>query len=1407
MEDNKSTLETTTQWVAHDGLILQQTQLRYSGQESIHLQCRLPSGDNALDIRDLDHVDAYYPLYVKYKQVFGPHQYSWVFVRELDRREPRTTNESGQRVWEDSIAVVTSIMQDGNLIQWKVPQEAPPASSQASTITAETPGQTWDIMLEADSSTEIVIAYKMALAPKSQFHTWDSFIISADAMDVSAIMSREIPCPDTLRLSDIIRKDSGRAQPRSLPATPQDASEHIEFVVHRHLEHILSNCSIPIIPRTIRSVLLETTLAESRETQLTEDRIVPVALTCGDVSFHRVSGSSSFFAFTFLVEILGRLRNYTHKEDPYIQHLTHRIETICKGHIHWLRTAANGDVDKGFGANYWVSGKPIDGSNSPTWLPKDSLLDTAFQIIKVEDYSELDGEFGATARSLIQGATCNWMAELKEKEHRKSLAWAHACESLPTFRLDDHVWIWRALKATDHPDMSTYLKNNEASKKPATIFSYREVQREMLRHFTTRNDDIFGTRMLAVTRSCRETRFLLHARDTILFHALEWGFPLDEPPTRELWANTIESQSRHDENHEEQWDNSLRYALAVVMGCRGYSLNKRTPQDLLKSSLSTLLESSSPNGLFAGQLDATTKKPICFFREEDRDFHLHCTFEIPYILLAYSSRITTIPSEETQKRQNPDAMLNATPVRGNMEIPDFEKWQELVGLQEKMMSPNHQWTAGIPGPLLRPLGKPVVYKKRQPFYHLLDSTNIVEMEEEWLYNYPAFLEDKSISAGSDANLLMMTYLLEGMDLSEQLAKKLLLQSPIILDIIWNDEELRMELCDSLSYGFSNSRLIAQIVLAIYKDSGSTERAVGPQSGAAKESIITVLRVSGRWDDLKPEDNDATRSSNPTVAESPPQDLPIQLSSKSKRRWYSIRTLTNSSSRPVPDSSTEKLPAPDDPRVQVLEDLLVSSGLGAPLRSIIKRYIDVFVLFGLNFPALPERVAAILGDDDAMLARILLGQKFLYKELQKEISQQVANGSWIRQEIKRYMDNLLLPHDDVPLAGKAPVDTVPQQHDVRPSSKEAFAKSYILPDGVNFDDCGGAFVVDTTKKISQGRNPKAQGRHNILSGVRIPNDDLWHEVLKSPRTPKKAKKRFIWLPDASQTTALVCVLGSPPVERDPMTLFFDRHSNYELYFFDDTTPHLNTWETELHISFYQVLETGKSQPIGMTKPFREPFPSKTPCDLTKASMGFRFFGDFFDRYWTCHFIEYVPSDGSEKTWDLPFDSSSSMSSKNREWKQRKVLELYLFERIVTKVVNSTREIYNRVRRELGVSGEVFSMVALDSGDYFSSSEHWQKCQETLQVVEDRLEHIATEIAKWDSRERDRGAERPRWTRRDERKYSGEIKKRLGSSNSKVRDLRRLKADITVLKDLLVSRQDQIRNDLSLRSDENIRFLHT
>ncbi|KAK6840080.1 hypothetical protein PG987_005946 [Apiospora arundinis] len=1441
-ETDRSKLETTTQWIAHEGMILQRVQVHYSGPGEVHLRFRIPKGDDIMEIRDLDHISVPYGFLTSShygsREMLGPNQYSWVFTHKLRQKEPQDADENTEEdanaeELQESIAVITSVMQDGKVLQWTdTPEETPSASPTNSTESAAAnsepgaptskmtrslggtmaenrPHQEWDgtLTAEGNRSTEIVVAYKMMLMPKHPSHSWESFTISAESMNVSNILSQEDAPLETLWLSKTHENIEHGDPPRSLPETPQSASEHIEFLVRRQLEHILSNCSIPLEHHIIGKDPEEKS-SENHEAQpIEEGGTVPVALTCGDISFHRVCGSASFFAFAFLVEVQRRLQDPSLADDPYVRSLSRRVKSVCQGHIHWLRTVAREHPEKGFGANYWANGDPIKRGYSETWVAKDSLLDTAFHIIKVDDYSKLDPDFGATAWDSVKVAVGHWMTELREKEHRKSFAWPHEFESLPNFRLDEHVWIWRALKATD-------LDDNEASKESVKRFSHQEVQREILRRFTTPNDDVSGKRMLAVTRSCRETRFLFHARDTALFHALEWGLPLNEPPFQELWTNTIDSQSRHDENHEEQWDNALRYALAVVMGCRGHSLNKRSPQDLLKSSLRTLLESSSPNGLFAGQLNATTKKPICFFRESDRDFHFHCTFEIPYILLVYSSCITEMRSEVKSEQKKPGPATNAIPGIEYVENIYLDIFSTLASFQGNTQLPlSHQRSAGLPGALIRSIGKPVVFKKRQPFYRLLDSTNIFEIEEEWLYNYPAFLEDSSITSGSNAHSLMMNHLLGGIDLRDALKRTLSSQVAIALDIVQHDEELRTRLCDTLlgvmSIVFGRRKLLSQIILAISRGVVSAEFAsIHRHARELRQSLYPVLLEFARLAKLEPEEIDTIQSSHSKEdKEDSPGSLHAPPASRTPRRWHTLRTSTSIKSDPAPEKSTNELFSPDDRGIDVLERLLAYDELKRYLRNnFMGRYIDVFVLVGSKFPAFMEHIAGVLCDNDGLLPRVILGNRSLYKGVREVVSEDVANGSRIRNEIFQYFEKLLLVHPGASSSIEdLPRPNGPQQPDVRSPSKGPFTRPLPVPDDVIFGDHPGAFVVDTSKKLSQGREQKAHNyEYNEFSWGRIPNDKLWDRVLRVPRKPQKAKKRFIWLSDADMTTALLCFLGSPQVERDPMSLFFDRHFNYELWFFDDTTPHLNTWETELHISFYQVLEPKKTPPTGIPTLFRESFPGKSPCDLTKASMGFRFFGDFFDRYWTCHFIEYVPSEGPKRAWDLPFENSNSRSTTNREWKQRKVLELYLFERIVAKVVRSTREIYERVREGLDVSGEVFSMVALDSGDYFSSSENWQKCQETLQVVEDRLEHIFTEIAKWNSRETDRGSERPRWTRSDERKYSSHIKKRLQLSNNKVRDLRRLKADITVLKDLLMSRQDQIRNDLALKSDENIRF---
>lgn len=89
-------------------------------------------------------------------------------------------------------------------------------------------------------------------------------------------------------------------------------------------------------------------------------------------------------------------------------------------------------------------------------------------------------------------------------------------------------------------------------------------------------------------------------------------------------------------------------------------------------------------------------------------------------------------------------------------------------------------------------------------------------------------------------------------------------------------------------------------------------------------------------------------------------------------------------------------------------------------------------------------------------------------------------------------------------------------------------------------------------------------------------------------------------------------------------------------------------------------------------------------IDKAAMGFLFIGDFFDRYWTCHAVEYDPSeyfhpqkyfqtdnvkhqirmkDCFKEVVRPPNQILPTTDLEKRPWCQRKVLELILFDRIL------------------------------------------------------------------------------------------------------------------------------------------------
>ncbi|KAL0262343.1 hypothetical protein SLS55_003789 [Diplodia seriata] len=345
-----------------------------------------------------------------------------------------------------------------------------------------------------------------------------------------------------------------------------------------------------------------------------------------------------------------------------------------------------------------------------------------------------------------------------------------------------------------------------------------------------------------------------------------------------------------------------------------------------------------------------------------------------------------------------------------------------------------------------------------------------------------------------------------------------------------------------------------------------------------------------------------------------------------------------------------------------------------------------------------------------------------------------------------------------------------------------------------------------------------------------------------------KKRLIWLPLSDRVTAKICRHLTPASEKENMFSFFERHKTYDKFFFDDTTAASNTWKTELQLSFYEQYDQDHV--------------------LSRAAMGFRFDGDFFDRYWTCHFIEHKPKTEivniniNELSRILQREGNLPKTERGKQpWRQRKVLELILFDRIVEEIITSTDGIMRTIREELKdntksmrnttkdssyksdnkhSSGEwvfrecsIWNMEeschsakpgetsskddaledAIRAAKFVSNmkSEHYQSfsqksqvLEQILRVLDDDLGESLEQIKRWERRDDDRAPEKPRWTRNDERRYRTTITKMLGSNDKKIRELEQCRSNVQSLKASLQSTREYIRDDLNLRSAEDVRL---
>ncbi|OJK04253.1 hypothetical protein ASPACDRAFT_112700 [Aspergillus aculeatus ATCC 16872] len=537
--------------------------------------------------------------------------------------------------------------------------------------------------------------------------------------------------------------------------------DRVNWHCRRHLEHILSVCSIPLDKTPLKIVNTPTTSAmkhTSTAQKLNSPTPAPgnrgVALTCGDTGDHRVSISGGYFAFMFMLEMYKLLEMHPNTSD-----LCGKIKWTCKDHLEWV---FNLKPEAASSANVRIDGELIKVGDSSTDVLNDNPTIMPYHIIKATEYLRVfhdleDFEF--VCKRL--GNMCKeWFLQLNQTKNRRTPTWQHFQGSdVPYYRLGDHVWIWKALKGIEevlnwiesrnHDPSAGYIESavlhdfsklrermftlmaEKRGRRQATpaeereqniYFNSEDLRKENIKRFTVRNE-VFNKRMLSVTRSASETRFLLHFRDTVLYYGALWGFFEGQ---EDLIKALLEIQTRHDDSlcDEMEWTNPLRYGLALLWSRHGYRLAWANSADQMEyRAKRVLLGSSSTTALFYGHLNED-KKATLFEAEEDRDFHFHAGFEIPNILLQSLNHnvAKAFPAEGQQDHEARDSSAGTTQ-------------QQVYHDPRPSNDQSSQSRSGTQLVLV-----PLTLRRQNPYGTYLDVNKIVDVPGEWLFKEPDFLD-------------------------------------------------------------------------------------------------------------------------------------------------------------------------------------------------------------------------------------------------------------------------------------------------------------------------------------------------------------------------------------------------------------------------------------------------------------------------------------------------------------------------------------------------------------------------------------------------------------------------------------------------------------------------------------------
>ncbi|PTB66519.1 hypothetical protein BBK36DRAFT_1118914, partial [Trichoderma citrinoviride] len=514
---------------------------------------------------------------------------------------------------------------------------------------------------------EITLAYTLQLFPSEQLETSTSPVSEADLEEAKQRINTESLTPISI-----------------------SADRHLDFILHRNLEHILSVCSIPV--------------------NIGSGETPAIALTCGDVSGHRVTRKASFHAFQFLLSAF-RFFDSKSKEpcsgnsngtyEAYSTGMRNRILDICWGHMNWLFRQVDENDD--LVPHTWANGQAIANWGNHKSLPNKSVVDGCYQIIKIIGFyrTAATREMATHLIQRLGGIVSNWVRDLHQFKQKEEFIFPHCLEDAPqTFHLSDHAMIWFTLRLLEdfkpsledqmslqHLNLPDLLR--QGSGHYQTTYSSSKIQRSILKNFVTQSKQLNETLLTATSRSICETSFLLQDQDTTTIHCMAEGL-FDKPSSgstsvgtsveesasvggssgnlddgyASIWGNKVEPWKRtlgiqelQSANNDERWVHPLRFALAMILSEYNIRINSRSAPDMHDYAKSTLLNSSSPNGLIPGQL-GENKKPV-FQADWMRDSYWHTTFEVPCIL--WRSMEYLLKGKGANSSDSSNTLLSDTP--------------------------------------------------------------------------------------------------------------------------------------------------------------------------------------------------------------------------------------------------------------------------------------------------------------------------------------------------------------------------------------------------------------------------------------------------------------------------------------------------------------------------------------------------------------------------------------------------------------------------------------------------------------------------------------------------------------------------------------------------------------------------